>query len=518
MPETQSGATSTASNGLRSQLTEAHTGLRGLLAVHVAVFHYLAIKPISINVFGHADMPFFFLLSGFSLAMLYGRTEPLNHFAFWRNRFARLAAPYYVWQIGSALLVPLGHGHHPSKVPGAALSTVMATSMWLPKDGEPTWSFCGPAWTVSTLAFWYWLFPLIRIPSREAWKTPVGVKARLITGILTCLCTLHGLHGALTTPVESQGSGPLRVAQPPSQAAIAAAVAASLATGLAAGTGLGTSPADAAGTQWLALIAWLQFAVGVALGWGGLPYVGKGYWPATGWPLSRLPVFVMGCIAGLMLPPDQAGAHRAGTWWGRVQLDDTGWGKKTDRAAGLYVGALLLCGVLTTGWGEQLKGKVDLGLTLGILSQLTVPYVQLLIIVGLASSSKSVTARICHSPAAKFLGKISMGIYLSHMPLYHLATALEKGVAEWPQVDDIDEWRKACHLHRGEQDADPECRTFSDARMLSPQWLPLVLLASLLVSWAAERVVEAPARALLRAKPAACPAWLPQSPGKQKGG
>ena len=53
-----------------------HGGLRGLMALHVCVFHYLfglsPWSPLHLNTQGNAHLPFFFLLSGFSLAAIYG--------------------------------------------------------------------------------------------------------------------------------------------------------------------------------------------------------------------------------------------------------------------------------------------------------------------------------------------------------------------------------------------------------------------------------------------------------------
>ena len=56
----------------------ALNGLRGLFAFHVMAFHaclYLGrgVNP-EVNLYAHVDMPLFFLLSGFSLALAYGKT------------------------------------------------------------------------------------------------------------------------------------------------------------------------------------------------------------------------------------------------------------------------------------------------------------------------------------------------------------------------------------------------------------------------------------------------------------
>ena len=54
-------------------------GLRGLFAFHVMAFHAcLLLKGsgnLEVNLYGHVDMPLFFLLSGLSLALAYGRTK-----------------------------------------------------------------------------------------------------------------------------------------------------------------------------------------------------------------------------------------------------------------------------------------------------------------------------------------------------------------------------------------------------------------------------------------------------------
>ena len=57
----------------------ALSGLRGLLAFHIMVFHVLDefFKGSSfyVHIHGSMDMPLFFLLSGFCLALAYGNTH-----------------------------------------------------------------------------------------------------------------------------------------------------------------------------------------------------------------------------------------------------------------------------------------------------------------------------------------------------------------------------------------------------------------------------------------------------------
>ena len=54
-------------------------GLRGLFAFHVMAYHSCVLLKLSgnqeVNLYGHIDMPLFFLLSGISLALAYGKTK-----------------------------------------------------------------------------------------------------------------------------------------------------------------------------------------------------------------------------------------------------------------------------------------------------------------------------------------------------------------------------------------------------------------------------------------------------------
>ena len=54
-------------------------GLRGLFAFHVMAFHACFLLRVSgnqeVNLYGNIDMPMFFLLSGISLALAYGKTK-----------------------------------------------------------------------------------------------------------------------------------------------------------------------------------------------------------------------------------------------------------------------------------------------------------------------------------------------------------------------------------------------------------------------------------------------------------
>lgn len=54
-------------------LMVAHTGMRGLLVLWIVIFHSLFYS-VGWNLHGSALMPLFFLLSGYSLAIVYGKS------------------------------------------------------------------------------------------------------------------------------------------------------------------------------------------------------------------------------------------------------------------------------------------------------------------------------------------------------------------------------------------------------------------------------------------------------------
>merc|ERR1712227_355593 len=78
----------------------AHGGLRGILALHVALFHFLLFSDLKLHTCGNVHMPFFFLLSGFSLSATYPNldinTSWLALKGFYQNRLARCLPVFYL--------------------------------------------------------------------------------------------------------------------------------------------------------------------------------------------------------------------------------------------------------------------------------------------------------------------------------------------------------------------------------------------------------------------------------------
>ena len=59
------------------------------------------------------------------------------------------------------------------------------------------------------------------------------------------------------------------------------------------------------------------------------------------------------------------------------------------------------------------------------------PPVQLTVLIGLARTSQSRAARVCLTRGCQWLGKVSMALYLVHMPVYHWLALAVNGPAEW---------------------------------------------------------------------------------------
>ena len=120
---------------------------------------------------GPIEIPLFYLLSGYSLTLGYGRSNcssvtsgsasSINYFKYLRNRFARIAPLYYFSFI---FFIPAYiHINYWNPNPILVFSlTATCTNSWLfPKvlEMSPPFPPNIPAWTISTLFFFYLIFP-----------------------------------------------------------------------------------------------------------------------------------------------------------------------------------------------------------------------------------------------------------------------------------------------------------------------------------------------------------------------
>ena len=171
----------------------ALTGIRFVAAMQVVFFHFGATfavqhhfpQPLAICLGnGWTAVTLFFLLSGFILSYTYcGNIEGSSkRKQFWQARFARI---YPVYMLSLLASVPfafgaLGNGatvHSPLQV-SSVLLMVQAWNPFRPGDAQ-IWN--SPAWTLSTEAFFYLLFPFV-LPAVQ------GAPARVLK--VTCMALL----------------------------------------------------------------------------------------------------------------------------------------------------------------------------------------------------------------------------------------------------------------------------------------------------------------------------------------
>lgn len=171
------GSSVPAPPAARKSRLPALTGLRTFAAFNLVFFHFSDPKqfgwlaPVVDN--GYSSVSFFLLLSGFILAYNYADRAASGQFrlgAFWLARFSRLYPVYILSLIVSlGMLVAEFHARSfPVFLTGIVLTLVLLQG-WSP-NLSTFWNT--PAWTMSTEAFFYLLFPAVirmRRPKKLVW-------------------------------------------------------------------------------------------------------------------------------------------------------------------------------------------------------------------------------------------------------------------------------------------------------------------------------------------------------------
>ena len=168
--------------------TTAHGGLRGVAAVWIMVFHAIIYSNWSQDLQGSSIMPLFFVLSGFSLMLAYGSKTEADESCccgpswkkFIRNRFARTYPTYFATMIYAVPLWVLGYyggGTTLSLVESLVGSTLLISTAVLFQLGVPV---DGPGWTVCTLFIFWAFFPY------SARKAKKMTTEKLISWLVGC--------------------------------------------------------------------------------------------------------------------------------------------------------------------------------------------------------------------------------------------------------------------------------------------------------------------------------------------
>lgn len=150
------------------------TSLRFFAAMMVLIHHYFGFEA------GYAGVGFFFVLSGFVLGLNYaGRVEtPGQRRDFWFRRFARIYPTHLLTFLAT---LPVGWPILDT------LPSIVLLQSWIPFQGF-YYTVNAPAWSISTEAAFYALFPLL-----------LGIRGRTLLLWLAALCFL-ALAWALTFP------------------------------------------------------------------------------------------------------------------------------------------------------------------------------------------------------------------------------------------------------------------------------------------------------------------------------
>jgi peptidoglycan/LPS O-acetylase OafA/YrhL len=177
----------------------ALTSLRFFAALDVLVGHYgfPDSAPFSlIRNSGYECVIFFFVLSGFILAYVYGgpvarASANIRALAFWRARYARIAPSYC---LALVIALPLfAYGALVTKITPFAqfVEGIVLTPLFLQgwtRDTYLVWN--APAWSLSTEALFYFIFPVVSI---------VLARVRLATALILGLALLALLFCLVVT-------------------------------------------------------------------------------------------------------------------------------------------------------------------------------------------------------------------------------------------------------------------------------------------------------------------------------
>ena len=329
--------------------TSALLGLRGFLALYILLFHSLLYSDLRVNILGQAIIPWFYLLSGFSLALRYTDHE-IGSKTFVQRRLYKILPIYYFSLVLAFPLIFLGHNYFHPKMNHftfwSCLLSLLGVQSWVVKYG---FGPVGPSWTLSTLWFFYLNYQWIQ---RRLEKKSNGY---LQNTIITCHFT--------------------------------------------------------------------QLVLGTLLYF--VPHW-TGYWLATAWPISRIPIFVMGVSCGILCKRmDSDTSDTLST------LLNKNWvlPLKSNLEANLLL--YVVC-ILSLFLAKTLKKDLLLARE-GIFNtflQLFFVYMQAMMMITLCIGHSRI-ANALKCSILQFLGHISYALYLIHEPVLYWINYMYFGPIEW---------------------------------------------------------------------------------------
>lgn len=172
------------------------TGLRGVAAIYVMLFHYVLGLPFSnpgttLLAHGYLAVDLFFVLSGFVMALNYSQMfrsglMRSNYARFLGRRVARVYPLYFAMTIVGSVLVLAG-----SLEPmGTSIPFALATNLLMIQSWGLAGSLDGPAWPISAEWAAYLLFPAILVPCLFRRPLQAWLALSACVGLLVMLCLI----------------------------------------------------------------------------------------------------------------------------------------------------------------------------------------------------------------------------------------------------------------------------------------------------------------------------------------
>ncbi len=176
------------------------TGLRGIAALYVVLFHYVNFSPAYGPVWltglvghGYISVDLFFVLSGFVIAMSYGRlfdhgTTRRTYAVFLGRRLARIYPLYLAVTLILVAAVLLGHSERLTR---ADLALVIPANLLMVQSWTTIQDLEAPMWSISTEWAAYLVFPALLAITRRG-RAPALLALAFAVSCLVILSLTPG--------------------------------------------------------------------------------------------------------------------------------------------------------------------------------------------------------------------------------------------------------------------------------------------------------------------------------------